>query len=83
MSNGLPCIAFDCDTGPRHIIREGRTGLLIEKENVTGMATAITALLQDSDKRRSMSVNALTAVKEFFPGKIYEQWEALFAASIK
>ncbi len=77
MSNGLPCIAFDCDTGPRHIIQPDKTGLLIEKENVTEMAKAISALIKDNARRKSMSDNALTAIEQFYPDKVYEQWKKL------
>ena len=78
MSNGIPCVAFDCDTGPRHIIQHNKTGLLIEKENVTEMAKVISALIQDNDRRKSMSDNALEAAEQFYPDRVYEQWEKLF-----
>ena len=78
MNSGLPCIAFDCDTGPRHIIRHNKTGLLIEKEKITEMAAAVSTLLKDHSRRKEMSDNAMLAVKEFYPDKVYEQWEALF-----
>lgn len=78
MSNGLPCVAFDCDTGPRHIIQHNKTGLLIDKENVAEMATAISALIKDSAKRKYMSDNALLAVEQFYPDQVYEKWETLF-----
>lgn len=78
MSNGIPCVAFDCDTGPRHIIQHNKTGLLIEKENVTEMAKVISTLIQDNDRRKSMSDNALAAVEQFYPDRVYEQWEKLF-----
>ncbi|MBC7873211.1 MAG: glycosyltransferase family 4 protein [Ferruginibacter sp.] len=78
MSNGLPCIAFDCDTGPRHIILHNKTGLVTGKENVTEMATAITTLIKDPTKRKQMSEQALIAVQQFYPEKVYEKWEQLF-----
>jgi amylovoran biosynthesis glycosyltransferase AmsD len=78
MSNGLPCIAFDCDTGPRHIIQHHKTGLLIEKENVAEMAKAISALIKDNAGRKSMSDNAFAAVEPFYPDKVYKHWEKLF-----
>jgi len=78
MSNGLPCVAFDCDTGPRHIIRHNKTGLLIEKENTAEMALAVAALVTDQERRKKMSVNALKEVEQYYPEPVYEQWEKLF-----
>ena len=42
------------------------------------MAAAISALLKDNSRRKEMSNNAMLAVKEFYPDKVYELWEALF-----
>lgn len=78
MNNGLPCIAFDCDTGPRHIIRHNKTGLLIEKEKVAEMAAAVSALIKDKERRKQMSDAALAAIQQLYPDKVYEQWEKLF-----
>lgn len=78
MSNGLPCIAFDCETGPRHIIRNKETGLLIAKENIQEMAAAILSLLQDPASLNRMGRNARESIGSFFPEKIYPLWEQLF-----
>jgi len=78
MSNGLPCIAFDCDTGPRHLIQHNKTGLLIGKENVEEMAAAITSLATDDVRRKKMSEQAIKSVEQFYPDSVYEKWERLF-----
>lgn len=78
MSNGLPCIAFDCDTGPRHIIQNEVTGLLVPKEDVQAMTEAVILLVKDEEKQYGMSVRAKEAVKQFYPGNVYSLWEQLF-----
>lgn len=78
MSNGLPCISFDCDTGPRHIIEHEKTGILIAKEDVNEMAASILSLIHDPDRRAAMSQNALAAIRAFNPNTIYTLWEKLF-----
>ena len=77
-STGLPCIAFDCDTGPRHIIRHNENGILVEKENPGKLAEAISALITDEDKRKRMSENALITIQQFAPEKITELWKQVF-----
>ncbi|MGQ0737757.1 MAG: glycosyltransferase [Bacteroidota bacterium] len=79
MSNGLPCIAFDCDTGPRHIIRHQETGLLVEKENIQEMVAAITTLVNNKAMQKQMGDNALKAVQSFYRGKVYAMWAELFS----
>jgi glycosyltransferase involved in cell wall biosynthesis len=41
MGFSLPCIAFDCKTGPREIIGNHKDGLLVETGNVTELAEQI------------------------------------------
>ena len=73
-SAGLPCIAFNCDTGPRHIITR-ENGILVEKENTGQLAEAISMLIEDDEKRKRMSHNAIHTVQRFSPAAIYSLWE--------
>jgi glycosyltransferase involved in cell wall biosynthesis len=75
LSNGLPCISFDCDTGPRHIITNNQDGLLVEKENTEKLAAAISSLINDEEKRKMMSKNAVQSSQRFSPDAVYKQWE--------
>ena len=77
-SAGLPCIAFDCDTGPRHIIRHNENGILVEKENPGKLTETISALITDEEKRKRMSENALFTIQQFAPEKITELWKQVF-----
>ncbi|HUR65278.1 MAG TPA: glycosyltransferase [Chitinophagaceae bacterium] len=79
MNHAVPCIAFDCDTGPRHIIINNETGLLIEKENVERMAASILSLVDDRLKLENMSKRSLQAVVSYYPDKVYALWKALFS----
>jgi amylovoran biosynthesis glycosyltransferase AmsD len=80
MCYGLPCISFDCPTGPAHIINHNRDGLLVEKENTTKLTEAISQLIEDDDKRKQMGTNAIENSKRFSPETVYQLWERLFNA---
>jgi glycosyltransferase involved in cell wall biosynthesis len=80
MSVGIPCIAFDCPTGPRHIIKNGEDGILVERENTEAMADAIIELIENEEKRKKMGTNAFENIKRFSPETIYQLWENLFNA---
>jgi glycosyltransferase involved in cell wall biosynthesis len=75
LSNRLPCIAFDCDTGPRHIITHNDDGLLVEKENPVKLAEAITSLIEDEELRKKMGANAFKNIQRFSPEIVYQLWE--------
>lgn len=78
LSYGLPCISFDCDTGPRHIIQNNVDGLLVEKENPQAMTNAINKLIGDDAKRKAMGANAIENSKRFSAETVYQLWERLF-----
>ncbi len=75
----LPLIAFDCPNGPREIIRDGETGLLVEPENVKALAAAILRLIGDKELRERLGKNAYERSKDFSMDVILREWERLLA----
>ena len=66
MAHGLPAISFDCDTGPRDIIRHDVDGFLVSPDTeARGLAQALSALMANPVKRKCMA-EAATAVRERF-----------------
>ena len=78
MNFGLPCVSFDCETGPRHIIQDNVTGLLVRKEDSVSLAEAISLLISNEEKRNGMGKNSLDNVRDFYPKKVYALWKQLF-----
>ena len=78
MSFGIPCISFDCPSGPADIITKNEDGLLVEKENPAKLAEAISSLITNEEQRKKMGEKALENVQRFSPDKIYELWQQLF-----
>lgn len=74
-SAGIPCIAFDCETGPRHIINQGENGLLVTTGDSQALALAINTLITDSTLRKKMGEKALQNIKRFSPERIYALWK--------
>lgn len=79
MNNSIPAIAFDCPTGPRHIIKNNEDGFLIETENTTAMAAAITLLIKDEERREQMAAKAAENVQHFSADRVYRHWEKLLS----
>ena len=59
MGAGCLCIAFDFTAGPRDIIVDGISGLIIENGNTTEMAKAIDYLIAHPEKRIQLSKEAI------------------------
>lgn len=80
MDAGLPCVAFDCPTGPKHIITSGDDGRLIDNGNVQAMANAILELIENQEERIRLGRNAHMNIHRFNPETIYSLWKKLLQA---
>jgi len=81
MAYGLPAVSFDCDTGPRDIIRQGIDGVLVAPGDVEGMASALDTLMRDSHARARFAQRAVDARERFSMEKISRMWETVFTPS--
>jgi len=78
MAWGIPCISFDCPSGPSEIIQHKHTGLLVAAENTREMEIAIQQLIDHPERCQEFSRNSLQKVSQYFPEQVYKKWEKLF-----
>ena len=79
MAHGLPAVSFDCDTGPRDIIRPEVDGLLVPPGNVDALTAALDRLMGDAALRAQFAARAVEARERFSMERIAGMWEELFA----
>jgi glycosyltransferase involved in cell wall biosynthesis len=79
MSLGLPVVSFDCPTGPREVIEDGRSGLLVPDGDVDALAAGMLELIEDEGRRRELGAGAAARAKDFSLDSIGPRWEALLA----
>lgn len=75
MAYGLPAVSFDCDTGPRDIIRNGIDGYLVEpvtKEQ--GLSSCLKKIMSDDILRLSMGCKAVEVKERFSVERILKVW---------
>jgi len=81
MASGLAPVAFDCDTGPREIVRDGIDGVLVRP---AGDAQALAAHLSDlmaHPERRAILASRAGDVRERYAARrVMAMWRALFVA---
>jgi len=65
MSVGLPVISYNCDTGPREVIKNMHNGLLVAIEDEDALAKAMATLYIDGDLRQKLSANAKVYIKKY------------------
>lgn len=74
---GLPVISYDCETGPRDIIRHGQDGILVPHLNAEKFCSELLTLINDPKQRELFSKNALQDVKRFNLPTVLEAWNKL------
>ncbi|SLJ83939.1 glycosyltransferase family 4 protein [Psychrobacter sp. DAB_AL43B] len=65
---GLPIVAFDCDTGPSELVNS-KNGMLVEKENIQQLSTALIALMNNSKLQYLKKVNNTVSTNKNFTVK--------------
>jgi glycosyltransferase involved in cell wall biosynthesis len=78
MAHGLAAVSFDCDTGPRDIIRHELDGLLVPQGNVTELTAALDRLMSDALTRQRFAERAMEVRERFSMERITGMWEKLF-----
>lgn len=80
MAHGVPVVSFDCDAGPRDIIRPGIDGLLVPPGDMAALNTALRSLMGDGPKRASIAGRAAEVRDRFSMQRAIGKWEALFSS---
>jgi len=75
---GLPIVSFDCETGPREIVRDGIDGILVPPNNEDMLATNILDLINNESKRFSFGLNSQQNIKDYSPEIFFKSWLKLF-----
>ena len=78
MALGLPCIAFDCPSGPRELADGGRAAMLVPCGDVPALAAGLRELARDRELRSTRGARAATFVRsQFAQSSVMAQWDAL------
>lgn len=79
MSYGVPCISFDCPSGPRDMIVHEDNGYLIECYDVDAYVNKVCEYICCSDeKKRAFSNKALQTIEQWNNADIIQKWIKLF-----
>ncbi|MEH6824331.1 MAG: glycosyltransferase family 4 protein [Motiliproteus sp.] len=79
MAHGVAAVSFDCQTGPRDIIRHGIDGLLVDPQTgAAGLAASLTELMENEPKRIEFAVRACDVRQRYSMTRILLQWDEVF-----
>ncbi|MDG3072636.1 glycosyltransferase [Bacillus mojavensis] len=78
MSAGCVPISYNFKYGPKDIITHNTDGMIVQKGDINELANAIIDLLNNSQKRNSMSIEAMKITDKFSENKLVDDWKKLF-----
>jgi glycosyltransferase involved in cell wall biosynthesis len=78
MECGLPVVAFDCESGPAEIIKDGFNGLLVRNSDISALASSMKKLMNNEELRISMGHNAVCKAGDYAMDNIMEKWRNLY-----
>ena len=79
MAAGCACVAIDCPTGPRELIRDNVNGVLVpdpevSTQSLAGLEDALLALMQDPARRAALGLQAKSVRTDLAPASIQAQF---------
>ena len=74
LAAGVPVVAFDCKSGPREILEDGRYGILVNVGDIDALAKALLTLAADTSLRQLYAERGLIRAKDFNTAHIAKQW---------
>ncbi len=79
MSSGLAAVAFDCETGPREIVRDGQDGLLVRPAaDPRALAEALAGVMGDDARRQALAASAAQVRERFSVERVLGLWRDVF-----
>jgi glycosyltransferase involved in cell wall biosynthesis len=78
MACGLPVVSYDCENGPRNIIRDGQNGFLVHPFDVDVFADRLLMLIRDEELRHKMGAEARQSSRQYQIEDIALRWKSLF-----
>jgi glycosyltransferase involved in cell wall biosynthesis len=78
MAHGATAVSFDCDTGPRDIIRHEVDGQLVPPGDTVDLERALRRMMCDEPLRRRFAERAIEVRVRFSMDKVAGMWEVLF-----
>jgi len=79
---GLPCVSFDCKTGPSDIIEQGLSGFIVPPFDLNEMANKLQQLMNSLSLRKAMGQASKNAAKRYDENQIVARWHILITKVI-
>lgn len=83
MAHGLACVSFDCEAGPRHIIRHDIDGWLVLDQDLDALVEALDRLMRNEALRDRYAARALEIHDRLGDLDISARWRHLLEGVVR
>lgn len=83
MACGLPCVSFNCPSGPADIITNNEDGYLVKANDINLLSEKIILLIENETTRQLMGSKARKNVRRYMSVHILCKWDTLFKELIR
>lgn len=78
MTYGLPCISFDCDTGPGDMIQNDVNGILVDpNDRELGLSNAMEMIISNQKLRHKIAKNSILTRNKYSVKNIIQKWNSV------
>lgn len=82
MALGIPCVSYSC-AGPSEIIRHNEDGILVQEQDIKGLADGINKLIEDEELRTRLGAKARKNIARYSLESIGAKWDDIIEAVSK
>jgi glycosyltransferase involved in cell wall biosynthesis len=82
MACGVPVISIDCQAGPREVLEDGKSGILIERREPDALARAMIRIVEDRELRLRLIGAGLARVEAFDVRRVARRWGEMIERSL-
>lgn len=75
MSHAVPCVSYDCLTGPAEIITHGENGLLVQADSIGELSLSIDQVISDEQTHVQCLINANNIKQKYSLSNIMKSWD--------
>lgn len=74
---GMCVVSYDCPPGPREIIKDNESGLLVPLNDKVALENAIDSMINNPTRRIALGQNAKQHVRKYLPANVFVMWDKL------
>lgn len=79
MQYGIPCISFDCPSGPRDIVKDGINGYLVKNNDWKELNRRMSTYINNSqDELNKMGNGAIQTISSWDNKRIVDRWKKVY-----